>query len=278
MVREVIDPAFTRKFLKKGGRVERMRGEWALCLVRKRERTTESLVRKLAHSLKIPVHAIGYAGLKDKHAVTSQFMTLKNVNKVAIENVKLPGVKIAFEQYINRPLETGNLLGNEFRIRLRGRKKLPLERVVDGFPNYYGPQRFGSQGTNHLTGKRILLIGKSSFPKKRTKFFLQAYQSHLFNKALEQYAGPPLFRDVGIIGFDQKVATSPLEKAIHSFAKKDKISPENFRLNRLKITCTGTRRRAFVKPLHLRWKPPLLTFFLPKGSYATALLQEVLHG
>jgi len=178
-----------------------------------------------------------------------------------------------------RKLSPGDLVCNKFNITISGCNHMEnLELVMDeirdrSVPNYFGPQRFGATNQNHIVGKLILenkfdralemineMYGKHfkklhQVEKRKLKFFINAYQSSLFNKEVERYVKNhynPSFADIEI---------------------------EKFQVDELSITCSGDTRKAFVMPDDLSFSVKgdkiTLSFALPKGSYATVLIREV---
>ena len=156
------------------------------------------------------------------------------------------------------------------------------EICKNGFKNYFGPQRFGKKGKNHIIGKYILkrdfekaeeLINKycykirslKNLEKRTIKFFINAYQSHIFNIMLKNS--------------NKKILEIPGYKSRQNILiKKDGLSKKDFRINELKITCNGSIRNSKVVPENFSFekdKKTLLKFFLPKGSYATTLIYTI---
>ncbi len=128
----------------------KQRGRYAYFLLWKRDMTTYEAVGRVACELGVPVEKVGFAGLKDKRAVTEQFISiegLKRVKEIAEENLK-----VRFLGWGDEPVRLGDIEGNYFEIRLEGvgdRKRDYMKRKVEfverfGFENYFGEQRFGS--------------------------------------------------------------------------------------------------------------------------------------
>lgn len=130
---------------------------------------TNRLIRQLARALRISRHRIGFAGTKDKRGVTTQYMTLERVEPDDLPRVRLKDVTVEPLHRTSRPLRLGDLRGNRFRIRLRDlavptkEARLRLDAVVDeldalgGFPNFFGPQRFGRQRPiSHRVGRALV--------------------------------------------------------------------------------------------------------------------------
>jgi tRNA pseudouridine13 synthase len=142
-------------------------GEHTYVFIEKNGIGTREAVGRLSRGLDIPRREIGSAGLKDTHAVTRQWLSLGRVDPRRVAQVDLPGVSILRVDRHTNKLKPGHLAGNRFVIRVR-RLSLPLEeagrtaaQVLEiltrrGLPNYYGPQRFGSRGSNDLLGRAII--------------------------------------------------------------------------------------------------------------------------
>lgn len=125
-----------------------------LMRVEKRERTTNDMARQLARLAGVRERDIGYAGMKDRDAVTRQWFTVP-VTDSEPEGWSLEGGRILCCERHRRKLRRGALAGNRFRIVLRdcdGEVQLLEQRLAAvatrGVPNYFGPQRFGRDGDN----------------------------------------------------------------------------------------------------------------------------------
>jgi tRNA pseudouridine13 synthase len=169
-----------------------VKGEHQYIHVRKRLLTTPELVRRLARACGVQERDIGYAGLKDKYAVTTQWLSL--ASKVAISPaLELgPGVEILAVTRHDNKLRTGHLLGNRFGITLLGVAADALERAQaiaarlkeEGLPNYFGVQRFGHGGRNLGDALRFLARGGRSRNRFEQKLFPSVVQAELFNRYL----------------------------------------------------------------------------------------------
>lgn len=164
-------------------------GEHLVLFVRKKNMSTLELVSVLAKYLGIQNKEIGYAGLKDKHAMTKQYMSIHKKHEEALENFEHPDVKIVSKTYHNNKIKIGHLKGNRFYIKVK--KVNPtsavkideaLKKISDfGMPNFFGYQRFGTEGDNHIEGEKIAKGEKKERNPKIRKLLISAYQSHLFN-------------------------------------------------------------------------------------------------
>lgn len=293
-VEEIIDPAFLRKYHRSGSHVKRLEdGDYALCVLLKRGQTTEALIREISSLLSLPEDRIGFAGLKDKHAITVQHITLKGVKKKQVEGISLKGASLSFLQYTNRHMGIGELLGNRFLLTLHGAEREQIEKNAEnikkrGVANFFGPQRFGKDLNNHDVG-RLLLQGKlkeaqalgKDMDKTKAKFCIHAYQAFVFNCVLEDYLtnrGKAFFEEISVPGYESRMGND-FERNMMERMEQDNIALQNFRIDRLHLMCRGTQRAAFIRcdDLTLGGKKPLhLRFTLPKGSYASTLLQQVI--
>jgi tRNA pseudouridine13 synthase len=158
-------------------------GDHVLMEVEKRGISTAAAVRDLARALGVRPGDIGVAGLKDTRAVTRQSMSVEHVSLEAALSVRQPRMRVTRAWRTRRKLRTGQLAGNAFRIRLRspagsgadvrgrgahirdradirdraGDIAAVLDRLTaHGIPNYFGAQRFGMRGDNHLVGLALL--------------------------------------------------------------------------------------------------------------------------
>ena len=142
-------------------------GEHIYMLVEKRNMSTIRVVRLLARHFDVPVRAVGYAGLKDKRAVTRQVFSVHVPGKKPEDfpMIRHDHMAVLWVDRHTNKLRPGHLSGNRFSIKIRGTDmtKAPvalkaLERLEKiGVPNRIGEQRFGYIGRNHLIGRALLL-------------------------------------------------------------------------------------------------------------------------
>lgn len=139
-------------------------GEHLYLDVEKSGLTTFDLLDTLAKALGAKRQEMGYAGLKDARAVTRQTISVTRVSPEQAMALKIDGITILAARYHRNKLRTGHLQGNRFVIRIRNVGPQALERAQEslhvlqmtGVPNYFGNQRYGVLGNNHLVGKAIL--------------------------------------------------------------------------------------------------------------------------
>ena len=137
---------------------------------------------------------MGYAGLKDAHALTVQTLSVGNVDPVRAQELDLPGIRVLQVERHTNKLRLGHLRGNRFTIRVRevSEDRLPAaEAILDvlsrrGVPNYFGIQRFGLRGDTHLLG-RELVRGDAQALVHRLAGLSSAAESMTVRRARELY-------------------------------------------------------------------------------------------
>lgn len=192
-------------------------GEHLVLKVRKKSLSTWEMLSQIAKALNIKVRDIGYAGLKDKHAMTTQYISLHRKYETDIDALNIEGIKVLEKHYHNNKIRTGHLKGNRFFVRLKkvtpaDAKKIEqaLKHLKDeGMPNYFGFQRFGNDGNNHEVGQAIVAGTHKERNKKVRTLMINAYQSYLFNQWLD--ARLEFVRQAHISGEDSMIyGNSPL--------------------------------------------------------------------
>jgi tRNA pseudouridine13 synthase len=141
-------------------------GEHIYLLVQKREMPTPQMLRIIARHFGVEVKQVGYAGLKDKHAITRQVVSVHAPTK-KIEDFPMlehDRVAILWSDYHSNKLRPGHLRGNRFSIKIRGVAPTDvrlawatlntLQKV--GAPNRIGTQRFGMLANNHRIGQALI--------------------------------------------------------------------------------------------------------------------------
>ncbi|MEJ2467907.1 MAG: tRNA pseudouridine(13) synthase TruD [Campylobacterales bacterium] len=164
-------------------------GEHLILHVRKKNLSTWDLISLLANHLGIKGREIGYAGLKDKNAMTTQYISLPRKYEKKLESFAHENVKILERTYHKNKIHMGHLKGNRFFIRLKkvtptAAKKIDeaLKQIAShGMPNFFGYQRFGIGGENWKKGEALLRGKIKERNVKLKRLYINAYQSHLFN-------------------------------------------------------------------------------------------------
>lgn len=168
-------------------------GQHVWLTVRKTGLNTQEVARRLARLAGVRERDVGYAGMKDRHAVTTQTFTLDLAGRPepdwsVLEDGQLQLLQVARH---SRKLRRGALAGNHFALRLRALQgdpavlagRLDLIRT-HGFPNYFGEQRFGLAGGN--LDRAAALLASRFRPRDRhlAGIYLSAARAALFNMVL----------------------------------------------------------------------------------------------
>lgn len=169
-------------------------GSFAYAKVEKRGLTSSDLVKTLKNA-GVPEKRIGMAGLKDKYAVTTQWLSIPNARADAFDALEsLDGVRIVEKSRHKNKLGIGHLHGNRFQVRVRGVTPemsevaaTALQQLAEiGAPNYFGPQRFGRFGNNAVDGFKVARGERVPGGKRLERFFVAALQSFVFNHLLAE--------------------------------------------------------------------------------------------
>ncbi len=169
-------------------------GEHTILHVRKKELTTWEMVKIFSEHLGVPQREIGYAGLKDKHAMTIQYLSFPARHLDRLSTFAHPDIKILSTTRHTNKLRLGHLKGNRFSLRFKkvlGVQQAKIDSVLDwigsnGVPNYFGYQRFGIHGDNWQEGQAIVEGRLRIRDRKKRQFLISAYQSKRFNDWLSR--------------------------------------------------------------------------------------------
>lgn len=185
-------------------------GEHLFLWIEKRDTSHEQLTWHIARSLGIPASEIGIAGIKDRRAITRQYVSVPARCADRIPGLDTERIRVLHAVRHRNKLKRGHLRGNRFVILLRGVApekaavaEAAAERIrVHGFPNYFGQQRFGTDDSTLSLGYDLLRGTQRprDIPPSRRRFLLSlalsAVQSDLFNEALAQRIRDGLLRIV----------------------------------------------------------------------------------
>lgn len=173
-------------------------GEHLWLAIEKTNLTTPRVARVLAAAAEVPIRDVGYAGLKDRHAVTRQWFSLpwpisRGDEALTLDTRELPpdaSMRVLEQGRHTRKLRRGTHEANAFTLTLRevcgdaAAIEADLARMrIHGVPNYFGAQRFGHGGHN-LGLARSLFNGKRLRRDKRG-FALSAARAYVFNAVLD---------------------------------------------------------------------------------------------
>ena len=286
-------------------------------------------------------HNISYAGLKDKYATTTQYISMPASYEKYFKKFKHPQIQILGSFLSREKLNIGDLKGNRFKIRLRDvtpaaaekMDKVLQEIIRQGIPNYFGYQRFGHE-ENHFEKAQEAAHGSKVYRDRRlNKLMSNAYQSYLFNEWLVERVQLSKELDyMDLSAFEKKWGLTPEEvkqitaqssifkvlpgdvmldvmnmkwvnvkdlPSIKKPYKERKLQPTGLLVGKKawrahgvagviearhdddEVAMAGERRAAWIYPKEIKSKfrekdgTYELSFSLPKGSYATVLLENL---
>lgn len=283
MVDEIASRSFTQK------------GNFLILRVKKQDLSSWEMVEILANFLKIPSQKIGLAGLKDKHATTTQYISLELKYEDELKKFKHKDIEILQTFRDNTSLSMGDLLANRFSINLYGLSNIEAGRVEksaraiakNGLPNYFGYQRFGYDSAS-IKQANELVNGELHIRDAKLKNFLYSiYQSYFFNKwlahrvklSLEAESKTLLALDGDIL--NGRVVTGLLcgrgaKRATKNARDIEALYDDEFFQEK------GYRRDAIIYPKDIvcNYKADKkclnISFTMPKSSYATVFLESIL--
>jgi len=169
-------------------------GEHLWLRIRKRGFNTDTVARLLARTAGMARRDVGYAGMKDRNAVTTQWFSLHLAGRPDPDWRGLPeGIDVLEAVRHPRKLKTGALTGNCFTLVLRdcrGDPQAAPQRIEairrDGVPNYFGEQRFGRDGANVAHALAMFAGIETVRDRHRRGLYLSAARSLLFNEVLAE--------------------------------------------------------------------------------------------
>ena len=208
-------------------------GEHLVLHVRKKNLSTWELCTLVAKHLTIKTREIGYAGLKDKNAMTKQYISLPKKFERALESFDHPDVKFLSRTYHKNKIHMGHLKGNRFFIRLKKVDPVAAQKIGEaletigryGMPNYFGYQRFGIDGENYKKGEAILRNRLKERNVRLKNFYVNAYQSHMFNLWLSRR-----LEISTMVGSFKSAELSPLLNLPENVIAKMQAQPQPFKL------------------------------------------------
>jgi tRNA pseudouridine13 synthase len=254
-------------------------GKYALCLLKKRDYTTSRAVEHIAQALYVKDKQIGYAGLKDRNAVTYQYITIEGRSKEKIEKITLKDIELTFLGYVEKKIFLGNLEGNSFQLVVRNIDAKP--DTITYMPNLFGEQRFS---TNNVDVGRAIVKKKFSdaisvmlkiegdyerevklflarqptnfigalrtVPLRIMRLYVHSYQSYLWNKCVSQLIYSEDTKDCVVIlpGFGVSYDNSYVGQTMQDSLKKEGITLRDFIIPQFpELSIEGEERKAFVE-------------------------------
>lgn len=298
-------------------------GEHLWLWVEKRDLTTLELARRMAKACGVSPRDVGFSGMKDRVAVSRQWLSVhlpgRDEPVDLTERLGSTPVRLLERRRHPRKLKRGVHRSNRFILRVTGAiaSNPALEShwqqlCAQGIPNYFGPQRFGSNGRNLLLASNLLARGWRK-RDDRQGLMLSTARSYLFNQLLAQRVAAgnwatPLDGDVLMLdGSASQFSTDEVDDALRERAERLDVHPSGIlwgvgqslaqgkpacyerRLAEAHGTLCGGLERAGVRLARRALRvclsaPELspaeggikLSFALPRGAFATAVLRELI--
>lgn len=206
-------------------------GEHLFLLIEKSGLSTHELIDALARDFKLKPRDIGYSGLKDKLAVTQQWLSLHMPGQMhQFEMPEINGYTVLQQGWHHRKLKPGTHRTNSFEVIIRNLEGFTEEtaRQIDsiksmGMANYFGQQRFGERRGNVSRAIQIFSNPRKTRKLSRNKrsLYLSALRSHLFNQTLASriesgYWQQPIEGDVFMLTGSQSIFQEALNDDIRS--------------------------------------------------------------
>ena len=274
-------------------------GDHYFLLIRKRNLNTQAVVQSLCRQLGLKPVDIGYAGRKDKWAVTQQWFSL-HAPKHSLSDIKQitdPGFQILSITRHHKKLRTGQLSGNEFHIQLTDiigsltdiKQRLTI-LTETGWPNYFGLQRFGKGGQNLIRGERMLSGKLKVKERNQRSMYVSACRAYLFNCVLAERVNSDNWqRQIsGDVVNELGIPMGPLMGDGDSPATDHAADYEGLVQSRHQNLITGLQNARMAwgsRPFVLLPQNMIITentsgiklqFSLPKGAFATTILRELI--
>ncbi|MBI3349474.1 MAG: tRNA pseudouridine(13) synthase TruD [Burkholderiales bacterium] len=276
-------------------------GEHIWLDIEKNGANTAFVAQQLAEAAGVQDRDVGYAGLKDRYAITRQWFSIyfPKGETPDLTGLQHPEFKVLSQSRHVKKLRPGDLQGNRFRIVLRdvtGDRdaiEANLKSVASqGVPNYFGAQRFGFEGGNVEQGRAMLAREIRVRNPKKKGIYLSAVRSFVFNEVLALRVQQGLWGQTlpGDVMDEMGRPTGPLWGRGRVITADQAQALENGVAERHATLCDGMehagldqeRRPLVASPADMSWEWPqadqlVLTFSLPAGTYATSVLNEILR-
>jgi len=272
------------------------KGNFLILKIRKQSTSTWELLSIISDILGIEEHLIGYAGLKDKNATTTQYISIPLNKSKEYKLLNSRNIKVLETFIHDKKLKIGDLSGNRFKIKLKDIDPDSIFQIYqaisqiqkNGMANYFGYQRFGKD-SNFEKSQRVCNGEEVLKDKKLEKFLRLAYQSYFFNAWLakrielskEQNSKKLIPIKGDVFNLHDRTVITGLLPGRDILRAKDEAQVIEKEFDDIFIQDKGYRRDAWIKPLDIKNKynkedgSLVLEFSLPKSSYATVFIETI---
>lgn len=287
-------------------------GPFAWFRLTKRGLGTLDALKLLTAAWNVPLKRVGFAGLKDKHAVTTQTCSVRGVPLSRIDDTRITDLDVKAIGNAPEPVHLGKHEGNRFKIVARDIETLPVPRTT--FINYFGEQRFSTD--NSSLGKAIVkgdyreaveLIMENDgdaimrthldhapndplgalklLSPKLLRLYVNAYQSRLWNDVVREHVAQGDYpSELPVVGF----GTDITDELTRARLRKEGLTPRDFIFKAIpELSQEGVLRKVVLyvpdlsvgrlehDELNPGRKKVTITFSLPPGSYATEVVRQL---
>ena len=267
-------------------------GEHDWLWVEKSGANTAWVADQLARHAGVRSRDVGYAGLKDRHAITRQWFSVRRASGEGTDwgDVEIDGVRILEVKRHARKLKRGAHRGNSFCISIVGDRPEDelvverLERILDhGVPNYFGEQRFGRGGSNVELGQAVL-SGKR-LPRAKRSIGISALRSLAFNDELSARVADETWNilrpgdTANLDGTNSVFEVDELDEELEERTRAMDIHPAGTLPAIDPLGVRASQRAMRLRVTDLKWvfesEVLWLEFSLGSGGFATAVLREI---
>lgn len=284
-------------------------GEHDVLQIKKTGANTEWVARQLASFADVKPGDVGYSGLKDRHAITTQWFSVPRWHSPNWQGLDAEGVELLSVSRHSRKIRRGTHKSNRFVIRLRLTQP-PAETLHDdlcqlrnfGVPNYFGEQRFGRNGNNVILAEKW--ASGARLPRHKRGLAISTARSFLFNNYLSTRVEHGTWNKMlpgdtaNLDGTASVFAVTSVDDEILQRCESFDIHPagpmfgegsedtqdlassvENWKDALRKARVQGAHRSLRLLPRDMKWTISAtdleLSFALGRGAYATAVLREI---
>ena len=259
------------------------KGAYSIFWMEKKNYNTEDAVHRIAEGLDKDRKHFGYAGTKDRNAITKQVISIKNVNKDRLKDLQFKDIEIEFLGRSSDPISLGDHKGNRFNITVRDLSEDVSINEEKKFLNLFGQQRFSTH--NVEIGKAIVngeyekasdiilenddyyrdnvqsvlddhpndyVNALQTIPKKILQLYVHAYQSKIWNETVKEYKDRNPETDqkqIPIVGFGTRIQDGDIKEITDAILEREDIDKRSFIIREIPhLSAEGTQRNLYIDP------------------------------
>ena len=262
------------------------KGSYIIFKLKNENYNTLDVVEIVARKLGILSKDVGFAGSKDKKAITEQLISIKCRNEIQanklkgrIASLELREINLEFLGFASEPITLGSLEGNSFEIVVRDLSEEEVFKFVEKYKevtklkivNYFGEQRFGGNNAEigkciikkdfsracdliddykvkeHLERKKNDFVGAIRLlPRRLLRLYVNAFQSYLWNKIVKRKLNVV---EVPLVGFGTDILglEEELRTIVEDLLEEENIELIDFVIKQIpNLSLEGSFRKVFV--------------------------------